>query len=124
MLDSVLFARDKYLDRVKGIMLPDKAVLYICGIEDADYRDRKINFWNSVYGFDMSCIRDIAMMEPLVDVANPEAVVTDAQPILALDLATCTKADLTFESKFTLQVARDDYCHAFLAFFDFAFTQV
>lgn len=43
MLDTVLYARDKYLRPETGILLPDKAVLYICAIEDADYRRDKVS---------------------------------------------------------------------------------
>jgi protein arginine N-methyltransferase 1 len=35
MLDSVLWARDKYLCKKNGKMLPDTAKIYIAGIEDA-----------------------------------------------------------------------------------------
>lgn len=38
MLDSVLFARDKYLVK-DGKMLPDKALIYIASIEDEKYRN-------------------------------------------------------------------------------------
>ena len=34
MLDSVLFARDKYLDKKKGKMLPDRAQIFFAGLED------------------------------------------------------------------------------------------
>jgi protein arginine N-methyltransferase 1 len=43
MLDTVLFARDKYLRPGSGIMLPDKAVLYLCGIEDEQYKAEKVS---------------------------------------------------------------------------------
>jgi hypothetical protein len=58
MLDTVLYARDKvpssfplsnyhslhsqYLRPETGIMLPDKAVLFLCGIEDQEYRAEKV----------------------------------------------------------------------------------
>ena len=42
MLNSVVFARDKWL-APGGIILPDKATVYICGIEDGDYKDEKLN---------------------------------------------------------------------------------
>ena len=35
--------------------------------------------WNSVYGFDMSCIKKKAMMEPLVDTVDPKLMVTDGR---------------------------------------------
>jgi len=31
-----------------------------------------------VYGFDMSCIRKVAVNEPLVDVVDPKQIVTNA----------------------------------------------
>lgn len=33
--------------------------------------------WDNVYGFDYSCIKDIALREPLVDTVDLRAVVTD-----------------------------------------------
>lgn len=33
--------------------------------------------WNSVYGFDMSCIKKQAMMEPLVDTVDQNQIVTN-----------------------------------------------
>jgi hypothetical protein len=42
MLDTVLFARDKFLRPITGIMLPDKAVLYMCAIEDGEYKADKV----------------------------------------------------------------------------------
>ena len=35
--------------------------------------------WNSVYGFDMSCIKKKAMMEPLVDTVDQNQIVTDSK---------------------------------------------
>lgn len=34
--------------------------------------------WENVYGFDMTCIRNVAMKEPLVDVVDPKQVVTNS----------------------------------------------
>jgi len=123
MLDTVLYARDKWL-APGGLMLPDKSVLYLCAIEDADYKAEKIDFWDSVYGFDMSVIKDIAITEPLVDTVEGKAVVSNTFPILNLDLLTCTKADCDFASEFLLTCGRNDFCHAFVAYFECAFTQV
>lgn len=75
MLDTVLLARDKYLKK-DGLIFPDNASLYVAAIEDSDYKEEKINFWDNVYGFDYSCIKDIALREPLVDTVEMNAVVT------------------------------------------------
>jgi hypothetical protein len=52
----------------------------------------QIDFWNDVYGFDMSVIKNIALTEPLVDTVNPSSIISNARPVLSLDIATCTKA--------------------------------
>ena len=41
MLDTVLFARDKYLKK-DGLIFPDKAYLHLAGIEDGEYKEEKI----------------------------------------------------------------------------------
>lgn len=41
MLDTVLYARDKYLNK-DGLIFPDKATIFVAGIEDGDYKDEKI----------------------------------------------------------------------------------
>jgi protein arginine N-methyltransferase 1 len=50
--------------------------------------------------------------------------VTDAVPILHLDILTCTKEDLAFSSKFKLHAHRNDYIHGLVAYFECAFTQI
>lgn len=75
MLDTVLFARDKWL-QPDGMMFPDRCTLFITAIEDRQYKDEKINWWDDVYGFDMSSIRKVAITEPLVDVVDPKQVST------------------------------------------------
>mmetsp|Transcript_8214 Transcript_8214/g.15913 ORF Transcript_8214/g.15913 Transcript_8214/m.15913 type:complete len:430 (-) Transcript_8214:102-1391(-) len=123
MLDTVLFARDKWLVN-DGIVFPDKAVMYVTAMEDAHVKRERIDFWEDVYGFDMTPIKEIAVREPVVDVVDAKALVTDAVPILRLDILTCTKEDLDFTSKFRLECQRNDYIHALVAYFECAFTQV
>jgi len=120
MLDTVLLARDKYL-APGGLIFPDTATIYLAAIEDQEYKDEKINFWENVYGFDFSCIKDIALREPLVDTVDLKSVVTDPFCIKHIDLLTAKKEDLTFTAPFELNATRNDYAHAFLAWFDISF---
>ena len=41
MLDTVLYARDQYLNP-GGLIFPDKASIFMAGIEDGEYKDEKI----------------------------------------------------------------------------------
>jgi len=121
MLDTVLVARDKYL-KEGGLIFPDKATMYFAAIEDGEYKDEKINFWENVYGFDMSHIKEIALREPLVDVVEAKALVTKPVILKKIDINTVKKEELSFTTPFKLVSAKDDYIHAFISWFDIEFT--
>ncbi|CAN7032907.1 unnamed protein product [Brassica rapa subsp. trilocularis] len=101
MLDSVLFARNKWLVD-GGVVLPDKASLFLTAIEDSEYKEDKIEFWNSVYGFDMSCIKKKAMMEPLVDTVDPKQIVTDSKLLKTINILKMSSGDASFTAPFKL----------------------
>lgn len=121
MLKTVLYCRDKWL-KPEGLMFPDKASLHVCAIEDRDYKHEKYDFWNNVYGFNMSCMREIAITEPLVDTVDPKLVVSTSALIKEIDLREMTVDDLTFRAPFHLPVLRDDYVSAFVTFFNIEFS--
>jgi protein arginine N-methyltransferase 1 len=121
MLDSVLYARDKWLVE-GGVVLPDKASLHLTAIEDSEYKEDKIEFWNSVYGFDMSCIKKKAMMEPLVDTVDQNQIVTDSRLLKTMDISKMSSGDASFTAPFKLVAQRNDYIHALVAYFDVSFT--
>ena len=122
MLDTVLFARDKWLSP-NGILFPDRAVLMMAGIEDEEYKQDKIGFWDDVYGVDMSSIKGWAMLEPLVDVVGKNQINTDTATILDIDIKTVKVSDLDFSSEYKLNIKRDDKVHALIAWFDVYFTK-
>ncbi|GFQ01601.1 protein arginine n-methyltransferase 1.1 [Phtheirospermum japonicum] len=122
MLDTVLYARNKWLVQ-DGLVLPDKASLYLTAIEDADYKEDKIEFWNDVYGFDMSCIRKQSITEPLVDIVDQKQIVTNSQLLKTMDISKMEAGDASFTAPFKLVAERDDYIHALVAYFDVSFTK-
>ncbi|KAG8657002.1 hypothetical protein MANES_03G030932v8 [Manihot esculenta] len=122
MLNTVLYVRDKWLVS-DGILLPDKASLYLTAIEDADYKEDKIEFWNNVYGFNMSCTKKQAIMEPLVDTVDQKQIVTDCQLLKIMDISQMVSGDASFTVPFKLVAERDDYIHALVAYFDVSFTK-
>jgi len=121
MLPTVLKARDTWL-KPGGLIFPDQANLFIACIEDADYKEEKIEYWKNVYGFNFSCIQNMAYREPLVDTVDSQTVTSSPCKILSLNLNTCKVEDLTFRSEFALHAQRNDYVHAFIAWFDITFS--
>ena len=70
----------------------------------------------------MSCIRSLAMAEPLVDVVEPDQIATSAATVVSVDIRAMSKEDATFRVPFSLTAQRNDYVHAIVAYFDTSFT--
>lgn len=138
MLDTVLYARDKYLVP-GGLIFPDKATIFMAAIEDGDYKDEKIGcmlchpqsqsavliasiVWDNVYGFDYTPLKYAALTEPLVDTVEMKACVTDPTMAFTIDLYTVASKDLAFSAPFILDCRRNDFIHALIAWFDIEFT--
>merc|ERR1719296_681426 len=121
MLDSVLFARDKYLVP-GGKMLPDRAELFVAAIEDSSYKNQKKTFWNDVYGVNMSCMTPTVMKEPLVDTVDAQMIMSDSCKILSLDLTKCKKEDVEFTAQYSLNMKYTDRVHGLVAWFDTPFS--
>jgi type I protein arginine methyltransferase len=80
-------------------------------VRDHVYTELFLTFapvWENVYGFDYSCIKDIALREPLVDTVDLKAVVTNPCRIKHIDLRTAKKEDLTFKVPFSIKATRND----------------
>lgn len=50
--------------------------------------------WNNVYGFDMSCIKKQALMEPLVDTVDQNQIVTNCQLLKVRITGTCAATNI------------------------------
>lgn len=120
MLDSVLFARDKWL-RKGGLLFPDRAKIYMAAAEDFDYKEEKIGFWGQLWGFDFTPMQKCVLEEPISDVVSYEAIATSTACILDVDLTTCCLEDLDFFAEYSLKVERKESIHALIVWFDVSF---
>jgi SAM-dependent methyltransferase len=160
MLDSVLWARDRFLAPggarttrpptrplprlpllVKrrcvvgrtGHVLPDQASMYLVGLDTSCGHAARVKYWEDVYGFKMTAVRNAVLHESWVTVAPAASQMTNPfvfkvaalqstpagpprhthTPALTqvLDMASVRVEDLVFESEFTLVSQR----HAELA---------
>ena len=75
-----------------------------------------------MYGFDYSPLKATALTEPLVDTVEMKAVVTDPTAVITFDLNTVQASDLAFSVPWKLDVRRNDFVHALIAWFDIDFT--
>ena len=108
MLDSVVFARDRYL-KEGGLMIPAQSTIYIAPFSHPEYRKLKVDFWDDVYGYDMGCFRKDVLQVVDVDTSLSENhLISSACPFLTLDLHKAGISDLSFRNKsFSFNLAGD-----------------
>lgn len=120
MLPAVLLARDKYLNP-GGAILPSRAALYLSAIQDVEYRYVYIDFWDSVYGFDFSKMKQKCLSEPVVDSIEKWQIISNYQTISEIDIHKCSKNPCFFKSPFDLTVNSNESFTAFTLWFDVFF---
>ena len=123
MLDCVLYARDKWLKK-DGYMFPDRAQMFLAGIEDKKYKHRKINSWNNIYGFNMKCIKEAAIAEPLIDNCTDEYLISSTCKIYDIDLYNIKKEELDFMSGYQIEFNCDDIFNGLVSWFNVSFNKV
>ncbi|KAL8741327.1 MAG: hypothetical protein Q9184_008399 [Pyrenodesmia sp. 2 TL-2023] len=105
-------------------MVPSHATLQLSLFADDDYISDKVTFWNSVYGFKMSCMRAKAYDDIVIRTVKPDAVPSRSVTFLKLPLHTVQKDDLTVTgADFVLPAEKEiDQLHGFVLHFDVFFT--
>ncbi|KAJ3427612.1 protein arginine n-methyltransferase 3 [Anaeramoeba flamelloides] len=123
MLQSVIFARDKWL-KEGGIMMPDQASLYISGALDPELNQNRINFWDNVYGFQMKSIKPLIPKEPLIAYVSSDYMVSDPGLIKKINLVKIDSEDIEFETDFQFEFSKQNYFNTFVLYFTYGFNYV
>lgn len=122
MLDSVLYARDRYL-APDGLMVPSECKILIAAMHDPEYMNENINFWNHVYGFSMRAMMERIREDVVVDTVRKESLASDSVVFCSLPLYTVKTSDLNFTSSFKLCIKDNiESLDAFVIYFDTFFT--
>ena len=101
MLDSVIYARDKYL-KPTGLMAPSHARMLIAPLVDSELRIEQIDFWRDVYGFDMSGMLEHAYDEVIMQSVTEKEVMGKGTVFKELDLHIVTVEELSFTAPFEM----------------------
>lgn len=102
MLDSVLFARDKYLAPETGIMVPSHINLTISTLSDSEFINDRVNFWNEVYGFKMTAMKEKIEEDVVVASIGKNGLSSSPFTFCHLPLSTARVEDLSFTKPFEL----------------------
>lgn len=124
MLDSVIYARDKYLTP-DGLMVPSHATLRIAPLADSDLIDSHVDFWRDVYGFNMTSMLEKIHDEALTRVVDAKELAAESATFYELDLHTVAVKDLEFCRPFEVKW-KDGFerLEGFIIWFDIFFMRL
>lgn len=117
MLDSVIYARDKYL-KADGLILPNRCTVNLVGLGDAQRHSEYVEFWKNVYGFDMSVMRSKVLKEAIVEVCESEHIISDTIVLADLNMHTVDYTYSNFDVDFQLAIKKGGKFTAFVGYFD------
>ncbi|KAH0562365.1 hypothetical protein GP486_002945 [Trichoglossum hirsutum] len=118
MLDSVLWARDRYL-APDGLMVPSHCTLHVAPISDPDYITDHVSFWHSVYGFSMSSMLADTYKDVNIRHLSSSAVIGSSSIFLQLPLHSITPGELAFDRDWEFIIDKDaDALDGFAIWFD------
>ncbi|KFB43014.1 AGAP008846-PA-like protein [Anopheles sinensis] len=121
MLDSVLYARDKFL-KPNGLMFPNTATIYIAPCSVPSRFDR----WENLSGVSMKCfgraLREQCSSKPEVLTVASEHLLHEGHVMTWLDLKEVTSEELnSIEAKEVLVAQREGKLQGFCIWFDCTF---
>ena len=126
MLDSVLYARDKWL-KDDGFLLPSHATLYCAPVSMSQYYKDNFECWKNMYGFDFTPFLTVSVQksftQPAVTELKSEQCLSKAEIVVDLDLKTATLWDIQdVVKKLEFHIHNEATLHGFATWFEVRFT--
>mmetsp|Transcript_12657 Transcript_12657/g.16378 ORF Transcript_12657/g.16378 Transcript_12657/m.16378 type:complete len:551 (+) Transcript_12657:137-1789(+) len=115
MLDSVLVARDRFLDKESGIMIPSHASIFVQGC--SRYEPEGYEYWNDVYGFDYTALKEFEKKERVLESVNKNkheiayvtpvnhtSIISDRALVREFNLMRVQISELDFKNNFSIVI--------------------
>ena len=120
-IEQVIYARNNWLKKDNGLILPSQVTLYVQGIEDHEYKHNRFDYWNNVYGYNMKPIIELSRKEPIIDAIRTKQILTDNSKILSINLYDINQSINEFNGNIDLKVISQDFLYGFAFYFNVQF---
>ncbi|XP_017779252.1 PREDICTED: protein arginine N-methyltransferase 1 [Nicrophorus vespilloides] len=117
MLDTVIYARDNHL-KPGGLILPNRCNINLVACSDLERYNGLINFWDDVYGFNMSCMKSDIISEANIETVPMDNVVSEPSVLTEIDLQTCNTNTPNFSANFKLKITKTSTITSLAGYFD------
>ena len=125
MLSSVILARDKFLKK-SGSMFPCEARLYTCPCNLQEFYKKEIQFWDDVYGYDFSVVKQLALQSkqgsPQIMLVDNSELLSTPELLKCFDLmSVCLEDVKNFQTKCFVSSSCKNVCRGVVLWFDCGF---
>nr|CAB3265171.1 protein arginine N-methyltransferase 3-like [Phallusia mammillata] len=120
MLDSVLFAANKWLNP-DGLILPDRCSISLAAVHDESLWQSQMVFWNNVYGFKMESLKSKSLTEASVHVVNPSSIISDPVDVVEFNMHTVSAKNLDYQANFVFKITKSGVFSTIVGYFDVKF---
>ena len=103
-------------------LIPDQIDYYIAPIDDGKYYRDRFDFWNNVYGFKMTVMREQHLNEPVFDSLNPSQLLATEMCLHQIDLNKVKKSELDFICKYNCKILYEGELNGFVMWFAVGFS--
>ena len=110
MLDSVIWARDRYLKKPGGLMVPSHCTIHLAPMNDPVYVTEEVDFWHDVYGFSMKPILNDIYDTVAIRQLLPESLAASSVECYQVPIHSITVAELNIVSSFEFTLSKDVEC--------------
>lgn len=100
-------------------MVPSECKILIAAVHDPEYMNDYVNFWDNIYGFKMTAMKDRIREDVTITHLPADTVVSEPAAFCHLPLHVVSTADLVFTKPFELKIKQDaPTLDAFVVYFD------
>ncbi|KAF4670032.1 Protein arginine n-methyltransferase [Perkinsus olseni] len=125
MLDSVLYARDKWL-KPDGLLLPDSCRLWAAVVSEDGWKKDNVDYYHNYYSLDFTPFGNAlaleAMANPQVQLLSKEEILSDPALVVGVEIHTVTSEQLNkIEARLSMPLKKDGNVAAVSFWFDVGF---
>ncbi|EEA05393.1 arginine N-methyltransferase protein, putative [Cryptosporidium muris RN66] len=128
MLDSVIYARDKWLDRSNGLIFPCLATIYISLANISEFWNTNFESFDNFYGFDFSALKKTLLstylnVPSIISISDEAVRNSSVEKVFFLNLYKINRQDLDDLKRVVIIKVTDtiEQVHGFAFWFDVQF---